>query len=492
MTKMKRYLNIVAISTVLFASQTACKKDFLEIVPKGRQVAVTTADYGLLLNSPYLYFYTNSGGLREFVLMGDEIGAEADLFGKHKPPTPKVFQWQGLIWDAKDQPIDLSTQTGDMYTFNKIINEVMSSSEGTDAQKKSIQGEAKAQRANLNFLWVNAYGKPYQASSAATDPAWPLITEANISATGFKRASVKEMYDAIIKDLTDAIPLLPVQNTVLTRISKASAEALLGKVYLFMGRYADALPLLKTALTDATSGPIPVQLNDYNVTLGPGGSWLPITNYNGPAAGPGNNFNDFTESVWARTYQGGAYDGNDFENDGLVLTPDAAALYGASDLRLKLYTDQDPSGNPNPGGRLRKYGVTYVKFGMQLSELYLLNAEVKARTNDLAGAVADVETLRKSRMPAADATVPGSIAGDQTALIKFIIDERTREFAMEGYRWFDMRRLSVDPLFSGMTYTHTLYSTSGNTTYTLKQPERWVLQLPLFYINANPGMANNP
>ena len=475
----------------LFASQTACKKDFLEIVPKGNQVAVTTADYDLLLNSQKYYYYSAAGGLREFVLMGDEVGAESDLFGKYDPYTPRAFQWQGKIYERNDAPLDLGNQTGEMYVFNKVINEVMASTDGTEGQKQAIQGEAKVRRAFMNFLWVNIYGKPYLASSAATDPAFPLITAASISATKFTRATVQEMYDAIIKDLKDAIAVLPVQSAALTRVSKAAAEALLGKVYLFMGRYSDALPFLKTALTDVAASQIPVKLYDYNVEFAPGGAFLPISSYNGPN-GPGNNYNDLTESVLAKTYMGGSYDGNPFENDGLVLTPDAAALYGPSDLRLNLYSDIDPNGNHIAGGRLRKYGVTYIKFGMQLSELYLLSAEVKARTSDLAGAAADVEMLRMNRMPAVDAPVPGAIAADQGALVRFIIDERTREFALEGYRWFDMRRLSVDPLFSGMSYTHTLYSASGNTTYTLQQPERLVLQIPQYYIDANPGMENNP
>src|SRR6187402_3349012 len=232
---MKRYFGILMVVTSLFASQTACKKDFLEIVPKGNQVAVTTADYDLLLNSQSHYYYTAAGGLREFVLMGDEVAAEADLFGKNDVYTPRAFQWLGKIYERNDQPLDLANQTGEMYVINKIINEVMSSTDGTDAQKNAIQGEAKARRAFINFLWVNIFGKPYQASSAAIDPAFPLITAANISATKFTRASVQEMYDAIIKDLTDAIAVLPLQSAALTRVSRPAAEALLGKVYLFMG-----------------------------------------------------------------------------------------------------------------------------------------------------------------------------------------------------------------------------------------------------------------
>jgi peptidoglycan/xylan/chitin deacetylase (PgdA/CDA1 family) len=131
--------------------------------------------------------------------------------------------------------------------------------------------------------------------------------------------------------------------------------------------------------------------------------------------------------------------------------------------------------------------------GLQLPDLYLLSAECKARLNDLQGATADIETLRKNRMPATDAAVPATIAGDQTTLIRFIFDERVREFAAEGYRWFDMRRQSVDPLFAGQVFTHTLHKADGTiVTYTLKQPNRLTLQLPPTLVNANPGMPNNP
>jgi hypothetical protein len=377
-----------------------------------------------------------------------------------------------------------------MYVFNKIIGEVMSST-GNEDKKKSIQAEAKASRAFMNFLWVNSYGKPYQASTAGNDPAFPLITAASITTPSFKRASVQEMYDLIIKDLTEAIAVLPVQAAAKTRFSRGAAEALLSKVYLFMGKYTDALTQIKAAFADVSASPLTTRLYDYNVEFGPGGSFLPIDSYSGPG-GPFNDYTNITESVLAKIYTAGSYDGNPFENDGLVMTPDAQALYAPSDLRLNFYSDIQPNGTPNPGGRIRPYGIKYIRFGIELDEMYLIKAECEARTGDLTNAVTDVETLRENRMPAADAPVPGVTAGDQTALIKFIIDERTREFAFTGFRWFDMRRLSVDPLFAGAVYTHTLYDPGGNTVYTLKQPERWVLQIPDSYIAANPGMENNP
>jgi len=487
---MKRYFKILPI-ILLLTSQTACKKGFLDIVPKGSQVAVTVEDYALLMNSTSFYYFQSAGGLREFVLMGDEIAAEGNLFGKkERPQTVRAFHWDALIWDAKDYPLDLNTQTGNMYVCNKIINEVLSS-QGNDDQKKSVQAEAKASRAFINFLWVNTYGKPYQSSTAASDPGFPLITEADITTPSFKRASVQEMYDFIIKDLTEAIPVLPVQAAAKTRFSKGAAEALLAKVYLFMGKYQDALTQMNTAFPDVMASPLKPRLYDYNVEFGPGGSFQPIDSYSGPA-GFFNTYTDLTQSALGMIYAGGSYDGNPFENDGLVLAPQAQALYEPSDLRLNFYTDIEPNGTPNPGGRLRPYGIQYIRFGIELNDMYLLRAECKARTGDLSGAVADLETLRQNRMPAADAPVPGAVAGDQTALTKFVIDEREREFAFTGFRWFDMRRLSVDPLFAGTAYTHTVYDPGGNSVYTLKQPERLVLQIPATYLNANPGMQDNP
>ncbi|MFB6454142.1 RagB/SusD family nutrient uptake outer membrane protein [Chitinophaga sp. Hz27] len=486
------YLLICITTPVAF---TSCKKSFLEVVPLGNQVASTTSDYDKLMNSPGFYDSRFAGGWQEVALMEDDLAAEDGLFSTVSQHMVRLFQWQDVIYFPNDpyqrQPLLLGSIVTNMYSLNKIINEVMNSSEGTDAQKRSIRAEARATRAWGNFQLINLYAKPYQAATAGTDLGFPIITQADITATVFKRGTVQEMYDFIIKDLTEALPDLPVVPVIRTRMSKAAVEGMLGKIYLFMGRYNDALPLLNAAFNDLGTGG--AQLYDYNQTMAPGGAFLPISNNYGPTKGPGNSYIDMTESILFKVFYNAGFNGNFYGNNGLVLTPQTAALYGASDLRLLLYTNKNPDGSLNAGGRLRKYGVMYSRYGLELSELYLLRAECKARLNDLSGAVEDVQTLRAHRMPVVDATVPATVAGDQVALIKFIIEERIREFAMEGYRWFDMRRLSVDPLFTGITFTHTLYNKDGSTvSYTLRQPDRLVLQLPYNFMQYNAGMPNNP
>lgn len=489
---MKKHI-ILAIA--LSGAFLSCKKSWLEIIPFGQQTLASTEDYDKVMNDPSFYNYGSVGGWSEAQLMGDEIAAEGGYFVNKgsRDFRERFFQWWDTIYPTTDATsFALNAHLSQAYQWNKVINEVMTSVGGSDERKRAIRAEALATRAWSTYNMAQYFCKPYVASTAGTDPGFPLLTEADVNVKQYPRGTVQQTYDFIIKDLTDALATIPPAPIFPTRWSKPAVEGFLGKIYLFMGKYNEALPLLKAALADVAANGQPTLYN-YNVTLGTGGSFLPIDVNSGPANGPGNLQNDVKEAVVSKVFSSGAYSGNYVGNDGLVLAPWAQALYSANDQRLKLYSATNTDNSPNVAGRIRKYGVKYSRWGLQLPELYLLSAEAKARTNDLGGAVADVEMLRRNRMPAGEATVPGVIAGNQAALVKFILEERVREFALEGYRWFDMRRLSVDPMFTGITFMHTLFNTNGTTTvYTLRQPNRLTMKLPRSITEGNPDMPNNP
>ncbi len=475
----------------------SCKKDFLNVIPKGKQVAITTNDYGLLMHAPSMYLNTAGGGWQAPGIMGDDVSAEDSYYSSAQPRSQAAFSWANDIYQRDDILFDIRDWLSQIYTVNKVINEVMESAGGTEQEKKAIQAEAFAQRAFVNFQFVNFYGKPYVAATATNDPAFPLITTADINVSNFTRASVQDVYAAIVNDLKTAIPNLPLANAGgPIRFAKASAEGLLGKVYLFMGDNAAALAMLNAAFADNASAKQPAQLYDYNKEFADGGKFSPVT-IDGPSNSPEVNYDDFTESLLARSYYNGVYSGNGFGADFVVLSPSAEALFKPSDLRLNFYTPNFSYGTSNPSGRLAKYNSysgPYVKYGLQISELYLLRAECKVRLNDLAGAKSDLETLRKNRMPVADAPVPAAIAADKGALLQFVFDEREREFATQGYRWFDMRRISVDPLLTHPTYKHILYKdeTNSNTVeYTLDHV-RLTMRIPPSIMIANPQFSNNP
>ncbi len=491
-----KHTTAIILSCILF-STPACKKSWLEVVPQGSQVAITVEDYDKLMNDPVFYMFYSVGGWGEAQLMGDEVAAEKPFFINKSPIRDALFQWQDSIYpQATQYSFTLQTNLQFMYQLNKIIDEVLDSEGGTDEQKRGIRAEALATRAWSIFNMAGFYCKPYNASTAGNDPGFPMILKPDVNKRDFTRGNLQGTYDQIVKDLSDALADIPAKQPIVTRMSRPAVEGLLGKVYLFMGKYNEALPLLKDALLHvAANGQ--ASLYDYNQALAPGGAFMPVDPVHGPN-GPNLRYQDLQESVVAKVYSSGFYSGNVTGSDGLVLAPWTQALFGPNDRRLLFYTDRNPDNSPNSAGRLRKYGMPFQtnqfsRFGLELAELYLLNAECKARTGDLTGAVTDVETLRRHRMPVADAAVPPAIAGDKNALIRFIIDERVREFALDGYRWFDMRRLSADPLFAGITFTHTMFNGDGtSTTYTLRQPVRLVMKFPRYYTDANPDMPDNP
>lgn len=494
---MKKHRYILSLAVFLSCIFISCKKNFLNVVPFGEQVAVTTNDYSSLMNAPELYLANPTGGWAGPALMGDDVSAEATYFNSINLRSQQAFKWADDIYQTGDVPTDVRSWISNLYVFNKVINEVMASTGGTTEQKSAVQAEAMASRAWVYFQFVNYYGKPYKASTAATDPAFPIITTADVTATGFPRNSVQEVYNFIISDLTTAIASLPIQNTGgATRFSKPAAEGLLGKVYLFMGNSDSALTQITAALTDNAAAATPARLYDYNKEFAVGGKFYPITT-SGPTNSPEVNYTDVTESVLAYTFYNGNYNGNTFGSDFVVLSPQAMALFASSDLRLNFYTAHYANNVVNPSGRLAKYkafGTPYAKYGLQISELYLLSAEAKARLNKLSGAETDIETLRKCRMPAANATVPAATVANQPALLQYIFDEREREFATQGYRWFDMRRISVDPLLTAPSYNHILYNdaTSTNTTLFPLNPVRLTQRLPPYIMVPNPQFTNNP
>ena len=449
----------------------SCKKSFLEIKPKGRVIATKTTDYDLLLNNLDLIVITNADGN---VLPGDEVCMKEPQWSGASFRDKQLFKWDFNIYTPEEDSRETLTPIKGLYMYNKIIEEVMESTEGTEVTKKSLQAEAYAGRAWSYFWLINIYGLPYNPATAATDPGFPIITEADINGGPYKRNTVQEVYDLIVSDLTKAIPNLIYTGVPhRSRMSKAAAQGLLAKVYIFMGKFADALPLLNESINSLPQSAVQTTLYNFNTT-----------NPGFPTA-----VNDI-ENVYAKVMSNGYLSGS---QQLVSITPETAALFGPTDVRLARWYANSTT-FPNGVKLLRRGSTTVYFWGIRVPELYLFRAEVKARGGDLPGAVADLEFFRQNRMPAADAKVPAAAQASKIALLNFTLEERIREFAVTGYRWFDMRRLSVDPLFTTPTYTHRVYDATGGIkeTFTLNAPKRFVFRIPPKILAENPDMQDNP
>jgi hypothetical protein len=259
-----------------------------------------------------------------------------------------------------------------------------------------------------------------------------------------------------------------------------------------MAKFNEARTHVDAAFAELDKAAIPLSLYDYNVTLDPNSSssWFPdfgfgLSNYPLPANNQQVIYN--LSMINFQLQQADTY----------VFSPETAALYDPTDKRLELFSGNEMF-NPDkifPGG-MRRYSASLfsgLEIGPSLPDLYLMRAELKARAGDLAGAKGDLEVLRSKRMPANVAVVPSGIAGNKEALVRYILNERIREFATSGMRWLDMRRLSVDPVYSNtVKYTHKLFDDAGNVvaTYTLK-PERFALKFGERMLAENKGLIEN-
>ncbi|WP_316795042.1 RagB/SusD family nutrient uptake outer membrane protein [Pedobacter agri] len=478
---MKRNL-ILIIATLTFAS--SCKKDFLEVEPIGKTVARTLNDYNNLFYNGNLL---GTGFADIQIPMSDDVAAVDTYLTPASVAAQRSFKWEKDIYNEDENAVEFTSMMSQIYLMNKIINEVMNSEEGTDAAKQTLRAEARATRAWSYFMLINYYGKPYNRATSSSDPGFPIVTVADAAGNNFERASVEQVYQFIIADLVESIPLLSRNSVIRARMTKAGALGLLGKVYVFMGRYHDALnqldqlpPNLPTTVT--------TEVLNYNTFMAVGGGWgySPTVNSytGGPLAFSSN------ESIFARNFLSSYM----VTSNVLLLTPETIALYSANDQRKKLYTTRVTPLAANatfPAGLTRRYGFNTIgSYGINYPEYFLLRAECEARLNNLTAAKADLEILRVRRMPAAEATVN---IGTQEQMIRFVIDERKREYAFLGYRWFDMRRLSVDPIFANDVFTHKTYDMQGNIVSTLTLPkERLTLRLPLKIMAQNSNITNNP
>lgn len=467
---MKQFNAAVLVASMFLIA--SCGDSFLEVEPKRKLIAKKTNDYNLLLYSDDIW---TLGAMDAQVIMGDEVVFLEAQYGAASARQQRLFRWDAEIYEVDEDANETLGLLKALYSTNIVINEVLGSEEGSELEKKSIHAEALTNRAWINFMFINYYGKPYNAETADTDPRFPIIKEADINRTSFPRESVAEVYELIVEDLTTAIPNLIYDGVNdRMRVSRAAAEGLLGKVYLFMNQPDLAIPYLEASLEHIKSSDLPTGLYDYNVA---------------PPVRP--LLNSFEDNILGRQFSN-AYLSR-FSNYGLMLSPEAYALYGEEDLRISavfgITTTLDD------GTVLYKKTNPSVGFiGVRVTDMYLLLAEAKARVGELAESVAILEDFRAHRMPAEAAEVPLTIAQDKQQLVQFIIEERIREFAMEGFRWFDMRRISVDPLFADQTYEHELYASSGDIagTYELLVPERFTLRFPAKIRFENPDLVDNP
>lgn len=219
--------------------------DLLELEPQASisdDIALSTPDN---VETALIGGYSALGGSNAY---GGHYIFLADIFAA---PTDEVF-FNGTFLqprevNAKSILIDNSYMAAYWATSFNIINRtnnVLGALDvfGNDTERRNrVEAEARFLRATAYYNLVVAYGKAYNDGNPQNNPAVPLILSPTRTADEtleVARASVAEVYDLILADLTAARDNLPNSNRFLANTHVASA--MLARVYLSMGNYAQA------------------------------------------------------------------------------------------------------------------------------------------------------------------------------------------------------------------------------------------------------------
>lgn len=321
---------------------------------------------------------------------------------------------------------------------------------------KDIKGQALMNRARIFFELAQIYAPPYDSKNLDNKFGIVLRLSSDITQVS-TRSTLKATYEQIIKDLTEAVELLPNSQIILTRGSRCSAYALLARVYLCMEEYENSLIFASKSLEITNT------ILDYN-TLQRNKTFIgryPIevlmhTNY--------------TSSIITSL---------------CLIDSSFFATYNNNDLRKPLFFRINANGTIAFRGNYDSR-TTPLFNGLTTSEVLLTRSECYARLNKTVEAMADLNILMKKRWDKL-VSYPIFTATSSEDALKQILNERKKELILRGIRWMDLRRLNKDPRFA-ITLTRKV----NGQTYTLEPNSyRYTFPIPDDIIDQT-GIDQNP
>ncbi len=442
---MKKIFNIYIFS--MFIAFTSCD-DYLDVEPIGLVVPENVEHFDLLLNGERNIVFTSDQD--DLVISADDFVLSSFGFGNLEDPSNQnlqLFSWNSDLYKDSDPKQVWSLPYANIYTFNSVINGVEDASLApayVEADKGRIKAEAQTQRAFEYWILVNTFAKQYDAGTAASDPGVPLVTVADVSQTTPQRSTVQDVYDFILKDLEDAVASLSSESVNIGRPSRGAAYAMLSRVKLYMGAYAEAITYADLALSENNF------IADYTVSIDD----LEDENYMRKMMGVGLGF------------RGGP------------LTSALVDLFDATDGRFTELTRDNWNGDGTT--IITSIFTQRVTIWPTVPEVHLIKAECHARLNNASDAIAELNTLRVKRIPAYTNLTDADFTSD-TELLTFTLEEKRRETFRMNLRWFELKRLNLETA-TATTLMHTL--PDGVTSFTLTPgANNWVFPIPQQVLN---------
>ncbi len=398
---------------------------------------------------------------------------------------------------------------------NVLLNKIEEISDPalTAERKTQIIGEASFLRAFHYYHLVKLYGGvPLELESNTADPG----------KTRKARASEKEVYDQIVRDLEKAATNLPNQYSG----ASGSSTANIPSVNKSRATKGAANAMLAKAWAQRSDRDYSKVLQYCNAVISSPAGYSLLSSYAQVFDG---NHDYNAESILVIPYEEGNWDASCWgvqlylaPEDGwqkyCVPSKDLVAAYDAAGDNVRkgvniLFLTRDANGDPiswadenwnpcqnintpTPFNNKQSHPAGWASgddfYLLRLADIILLKAEAQNETGDFAGAAATLNTIR-TRVGLSNIT-----AASQTQMRTSILLERRLELAFEAQRWDDLVRAGVATQVMRGLQEYTFSCPNGvqsapvRMDYTQCTQQRWIMPIPLVEMNNNPNLVQNP
>jgi len=490
---MKKNIRNTVFFLLLMVGFSSCVSQWLNNYPEDQIVlakywksaadvdATVTACYRYMVNNDYMLRLFYWGELRsDNVVLNSASTDETNLWNMNIMTSNTITQWNA---------------------FYKVINYCNTvlyyapQAKENDANFKEFEyqaylSEALTIRAYSYFQLVRTFGNVPLVVNPSKDDSQDFNVPQNTE---------RQILDQIISDLqlaeTYARDTWPTIAQTKGRVTKNAVRALLADVYLWDQQYANCIVKCNDVINDNNNK---VELMEpaylFNKVFYDGNSSESIFELNFSTSGMlntmtsdmyGNDVKGQSANVKASSSIYAAYNATtDLRCSSFMCYKKAAVSYF-----IFKYEGQSFSRDINNNG----YNYTYRSASStanwilyRLSDIYLMKAEALAESSspeDLHQAVILVnKTYARANTNLSDNTVDSlnyMSYSTTSAVRKLVLEERRREFAFEGKRWFDLLRMTrkEGTTANAAQYLIPAYTDQALITEKLSQPGAWYLPI---------------
>lgn len=381
-----------------------------------------------------------SAGL--LTIMGGLSSGEMDNYSGSNEPALNLLSTNKLtVYQADKAGMAWETAYKTIYAANSVIEGIAASTAVAlrDSTRKALTGEAKFVRAFNYFYLTNLFGDV------------PLALTVDFNQTrSMSRTAQQQVYQQIVADLKDAEANMPESyptgNGERVRPNKATATALLARVYLYLGEYANAVAAATTLINNTAVYGLETDLTHVFLKDSREAIWqLKPTTTDASLKNATPEGYQLLPGIFVTG------------KTSFMLSGQLLKVFEEGDQRYVAWTDSTDnsygtgtfpgithypskykigSGNAVYGADAEEYYVV-----LRLAEMYLVRAEAAANggPGGIAAAIADLNIIRHR---AGLASLPANLTVVQVkaAVAK---ERQTELFAEWGHRWLDLKRTGM-------------------------------------------------